>query len=158
MNVSIHNYAIGQLKTNKQKTERKRKRKRKKERKRRDERKRRKRGKRRKKKKAGRQEDRKKGKKRKRRKNLFQPLFQCSLHLYSLCLLACVRTAQVRPAKSKAALEEILKNVFAFFYMQNCLWVNLVKACRFKKAKSCVVFCVSMIMLTAFPRTALSSF
>jgi len=71
--------------------------------------------------KKGIQEDGKKGKKRKRKKNLFQPLFQCSLHLYSLCLLARVRTANLRPAKSKAASEAILKNAFVSFYMRNCL-------------------------------------
>lgn len=83
------------------------------ERKSRDERKRRKRGKERKERMSGRSKTRRKEKK----KNPFQPLFQSLLHLYSLCLLACVRTAKERPATSKAASEALIDNVFCFpFY------------------------------------------
>lgn len=74
------------------------------ERKRRDERKRRK----------GKAEQRKSGwrkKRKEKKKNPFQP-FQSLLHHFSLCCLACMRTAKARPAMSKAASEAHLKNVF----------------------------------------------
>lgn len=61
----------------------------------------------------GMQEDRKKGKKRKRKKNPFQPLFQSSLHLYSLCLLAC-ENSQSKTYKVQGSFRSDTKECVCF--------------------------------------------
>lgn len=116
------------------------------ERKRRDERKRRKRGK-----ESKESQERRKTRKEKK-KNPFQPLFQSLLHHFSLCCLACMRTAQVGPAVSKAASEALLKNVFWFPFYRELPEQILWRATDFKY--NFMAFWISLNVLTAFPRTA----